>query len=162
MEEDEVPPENYHYYDNRRTIDQLMGKDEGFFFVLDEASREGRTTEYIFDRLQNRRGESGNIKVLGAEEFAVAHYAGRISYDANEISEKNRDFIPLEMVETLRQSNKPLVKCLFVNKLTKAGNLTHEILEKDKPKEKKHNVRSKWGALLVQETTKLRVNVFYS
>lgn len=164
QEEEEIPIERFHFYDNKQAIDELMGKDHGLFYVLDEASRQLQDTSYIFDRIQNRRSASNSqhVKVQAGHEFTVAHYTGKLGYDATEIAEKNRDFVPPEMVETLRQSSHTVVKELFTNKLTKGGALT--IVSQEKPKEKekqkKTTARSKWGAALMHsdQTTNLRVS----
>ena len=147
------------------TIDQLMGKDDGLFVIIDEASRQIQDTSYIFDRIENRRigqNTTVNVKVSGDREFAVNHYTGKLTYDANEIAEKNRDFVSPEMIETLRQSTDTLVQELFTNKLTKGGALTIVIDESKKEKPKKQTAKSKWGAALMQseQTTNLRVSAF--
>lgn len=64
------------------------------------------------------------IKLSGSHEFSVAHYTGKVSYDAREMAEKNKDFLPPEMIETMRASVNITVQQLFRNKLTKTGNLT--------------------------------------
>lgn len=54
----------------------------------------------------------------------MAHYTGKVSYDAREIADKNKDFLPPEMIETMRASINTTVQQFFRNKLTKTGNLT--------------------------------------
>ncbi|XP_023317073.1 neither inactivation nor afterpotential protein C isoform X2 [Trichogramma pretiosum] len=164
QEEEEIPIERFHYYDNKAAIDQLMGKEDGLFYILDEASRQLQQTNYIFERINNRRvghGTNLHVKVAGEKEFSVAHYTGKLTYDANDIVEKNRDFVSPEMIETLRQSTDRLVNQLFTNKLTKGGALTIHSDESLKAKDKqpkKTTARSKWGAALLQseQTTNLR------
>lgn len=56
-------------------------------------------------------------------EFTVAHYTGKVTYDASEMPDKNRDFLPSEITESLRLSDNLIVKMLFTNKLDKTGNL---------------------------------------
>ncbi|KAJ8686537.1 hypothetical protein QAD02_022331 [Eretmocerus hayati] len=160
QEEEEIPIERFHFYNNKQAIEQLMGKDDGLLFIIDEASRQLQDTNYIFDRVNSRRAygssESSHqiVKVHGSTEFSVAHYTGKLSYDASELAERNRDHVPPEMVETMRQSSNPTVKQLFTNKLTKAGALTiHEDeqskKDKDKQQQPKKTARSKWGAALL-------------
>lgn len=38
---------------------------------------------------------------VSGHEFSVAHYTGKITYDARELSDKNRDFVPPEMVSAI-------------------------------------------------------------
>jgi myosin-3 len=164
QEEEEIPIERFHFYDNKQAVDQLMAKDDGLFFILDETSRQLQDTSYVFNRLSGRKCENVHVKIEGQHEFSVAHYTGKLQYDANEIAEKNRDFVPPEMIETLRLSSEGTVRELFVNKLTKAGALT--IHSQDTPKEnekqeRKKTARSKWGAALLQseQVTNLRVRL---
>lgn len=142
-----------------------MGKDYGFFFVLDEASRQLQNTSYVFERINNRKGANSNahLQIINQHEFTVAHYTGKIQYDANEIVERNRDYVAPEMIESLRQSNHSVVKEMFTNKLTKGGALTihlDESLKTEKEKQQKKTARSKWGAALLHsdQTTNLRVS----
>lgn len=61
-------------------------------------------------------------------------------------------------VETLRTSKNEIVKILFLNPLSKTGNLTmaynHQM-----PAKKDATQRSKWGAALVAEKQKAKFNV---
>lgn len=56
-------------------------------------------------------------------EFSVAHYTGTVWYNAKEMPNKNRDFLPPEIVQVLRESRNPIVKSLFKGKLDRLGNL---------------------------------------
>lgn len=141
-----------HFYDNKNAIDNLMGKDRGLFSIIDEASKNMLDYTHVISKIQNRAGNV-YVKVVSSHEFTVAHYTGKLVYDASEIAEKNRDFLPPEMIETLRQSAIGAVKEMFTNKLTKSGNLTI-IDEHSKIEEKKTN-KGKWGALM--QESKLRV-----
>lgn len=62
--------------------------------------------------------------MTNSKEFSVAHYTGKVAYDASDMPDKNRDFLPPEMIETMRQSSHEIVKQLFSGLLTKTGNLT--------------------------------------
>lgn len=61
---------------------------------------------------------------------------------------KNRDFLPPEMVETMRMSANSSVRDLFAGKLTKTGNLilSHENI--------KESDTSKWSTALIAEHEK--------
>lgn len=41
-----------------------------------------------------------HVQRVSGHELSVAHYTGKITYDARQFSDKNRDFIPPEMVGT--------------------------------------------------------------
>ena len=42
--------------------------------------------------------KSAYIQRVSGHEFSVAHYTGKLTYDARDLADKNRDFIPPEMV----------------------------------------------------------------
>ena len=119
--EEELEYQPFGYYDNKKTLDQLLGKPEGLFCVIDDASKTGRDAKYITDCLQDNAKEF--IAVVGTSDFSVSHYTGKVTYYAAEMPDKNRDFLPPEVTETLRLSDNPTVKMLFTNKLDKTGSL---------------------------------------
>ncbi|XP_050685382.1 neither inactivation nor afterpotential protein C isoform X2 [Leptidea sinapis] len=122
-EEEEIPVIPLHYYDNKGSVDQLMARPAGIFYVLDEASRTGSGLEFIMSTIKsNCKGPY--VKLAGSHEFSVAHYTGKVNYDAREMADKNKDFLPPEMIETMRASENSTVQELFKNRLTITGNLT--------------------------------------
>lgn len=139
------------FYDNKEAVEQLMSKEDGLFHIIDDASRQMQDAQYILERIkEHKRGI--HIKPMSSHEFTVAHYTGKLIYDASEIATKNRDFVPPEMIGTMRFSSHDAVKQMFVNKLTKSGNLTivHEHCLAKKTSKKK------WSALM-QESSTFRV-----
>lgn len=38
------------------------------------------------------------VQRVSGHEFSVAHYTGKVTYDCREMADKNRDFLPPEMV----------------------------------------------------------------
>ncbi|KAI4482907.1 hypothetical protein M0802_013616 [Mischocyttarus mexicanus] len=152
QEEEDITIQKLHFYDNKEAIDRLMGKDNGLFHIIDDASRQLQDVQYIFEKIRQRI-QGVHVKPISSHEFTVAHYTGKLVYDASEIAEKNRDFVPPEMIETLRLSSFETVKEMFTNKLTKSGNLT--IVVDTPQKEEKKTNKSKWETIM-QETTKLR------
>ncbi|KAI5639668.1 myosin head (motor domain) domain-containing protein [Phthorimaea operculella] len=121
--EEEVPSISLHFYDNKTSVDQLMSRPRGLFYVLDEASRTSSGQEYIMTTIRTSC-KGPYLKLSGSHEFSVAHYTGKVNYDAREMADKNKDFLPPEMIETMRASINIHVQQLFRNKLTKTGNLT--------------------------------------
>lgn len=67
--------------------------------------------------------EKQRVQVKDNQKFSVAHYTGRVIYDSKRMPEKNRDFLPSEIIETMRSSGNPIISKLFTNKLDKTGNL---------------------------------------
>lgn len=95
-----------------------------------------------------------HVQRVSKHEFSVAHYTGKVTYDARDMGDKNRDFVPPEMVETLRASSNAVVKVLFTNQLSKTGNLT-VAYEPQQLSGKSQGVQKlKWGQALVAEKQK--------
>ncbi|XP_017777903.1 PREDICTED: neither inactivation nor afterpotential protein C [Nicrophorus vespilloides] len=137
MTEEEVPFTPLHYYDNKNTLDQILGKPEGVITLIDDASKMGHGGEYVIDYLNNADHEK--VKVLSQMEFSISHFTGSVSYNAKEMADRNRDFLPPEIIESLRLSKDCIIKSFFVNKLTKTGNLftsfdENSVTNKSKPK----------------------------
>lgn len=61
-------------------------------------------------------------------------------------------------METLRSSTCEIVKLMFTNQLTKTGNLTMAYEDPLKDKLAKPTKKSKWGAVLVAEKHREKVN----
>lgn len=55
--------------------------------------------------------------------FAIHHFAGRVVYQADNFLEKNRNFLPTEVIELIRCSKFEMVRFLFQCPITKTGNL---------------------------------------
>uniref|UniRef100_A0A336JYY3 non-specific serine/threonine protein kinase n=1 Tax=Culicoides sonorensis TaxID=179676 RepID=A0A336JYY3_CULSO len=150
--EEEVDFVSLNFYDNKQAVDQLMGKPHGLFSAIDNCALGRHDYSYVIDNIVSNK--STLIKRnINSHQFTVAHYTGTVTYDARDLGDKNRDFIPPEMLETLRGSSEEIVKIMFLNLLTKTGNLTMttEGEQNIVPKQK-----SKWGAALIAEKTKIK------
>ena len=110
--------------------------------------------QMFLEKLQNNP-KGPRVRMSTTKDFCVAHYTGKVSYDTNDIMEKNRDFSPPEMVETLRQSNNSVIKTLFTNQLSRSGNLTI-ITDQNVPVTS--GKKKRWGAALVAEKQEARVS----
>lgn len=155
QEEERVPVTKLNFYDNKLAVDQIMSTPKGIFHVVDESSRGHYNFEFIADTLSNRK--SPYIQRYSVHEFTVAHYSGKIIYDTRDFVEKNRDFQPLEMIETLRLSEDEVVKVCFTNPLSKSGNLTMALKETHSQSTLKNKKGLKWADALVNEKIKNRV-----
>jgi len=141
-----------YFYDNKQAIDQLMSKDNGLFYIIDDASRQLQDAQYILERInEHKRGI--HVEAVSSHEFTIAHYTGKLIYDASEIAVKNRDFVSPEIIDVLRFSSHDAVKQMFTNKLTKSGNLTSV---HDDYAATEETSKNKWSAF-VQKSSKCRV-----
>lgn len=84
--------------------------------------------------------DKNTVKAVSSSEFSIAHYTGRVIYTVKEIPEKNRDFLPPEITESLRSSNNAIMRSLFTNKIDKLGTLNVSL--DDKAPIKRRNISS--------------------
>lgn len=151
QEEEHIPVNNLRFYDNKQAVDHIMTKPYGLMSLIDDSSR----TRLSHDTITSAINVHGRqfIRRVTPHEFSVAHYTGRVSYDVRDFPAKNRDFLPPEVVDTLRGSANVIVKTLFTNALTKTGNLTMPFDEKELGNfgGLRDSKRTKWGAALVNE-----------
>ncbi|XP_059471751.1 neither inactivation nor afterpotential protein C isoform X2 [Neocloeon triangulifer] len=153
--EDEVPGEHLTFYDNRPSVDVLMGKPDGIMWLIDEATRTTRNADFIIESINSRK-KTPFLQSSSYSEFSVAHYTGKVSYEVKDMAEKNRDFIPPEITETLRLSSNDTVSMLFTNLLSRTGNLVQSTVDvttaqKNMPENQVKRRASKWNAALVVE-----------
>lgn len=50
--EEGIEVEDFHFYDNKNSVDQLMSRPRGLFYILDEASRTGRGQGFIMSKFK--------------------------------------------------------------------------------------------------------------
>lgn len=97
--------------------------------------------ELFSDYIENEK-KRNHVSIINGMEFSIAHYTGKVTYDAKEMPDRNRDFVPPEIIETLRQSKDPMIKALFVNKLSKMGNLFVSFADESKKTKRKMKMSS--------------------
>uniref|UniRef100_A0A1B6LPF4 Neither inactivation nor afterpotential protein C n=1 Tax=Graphocephala atropunctata TaxID=36148 RepID=A0A1B6LPF4_9HEMI len=148
--EEEIPLQSLQYYDNKPTIDELMSKPDGLLYIIDESNKNNQGATFIVEKLQSSP-KGPRVKMSSNKEFSVAHYTGKISYDVQDIPNKNRDFLPPEMIETMRLSNDTVLKQLFTNQLSKSGNLT---MPSDQSAPVASGKKKRWGQALVAEKSR--------
>lgn len=153
QEEEHIPFNKLNFYDNQIAVDHLMNSPKGLFHVIDDASRGSYTYDYITDAMVNRK--SPYLKRHASHEFTVAHYTGKVMYNARDFVEKNRDFVPPEMLETMRLSDESIIKICFSNPLSKSGNLTMAMNEDGRVAG--GNKKAKWAGALINEKSKNKV-----
>lgn len=120
-----IPVDLVEFADNRPVLDMLLTRPLGLLALLDEESRFPRATEKsMIEKFH------GNIKSKFYQRpksdalcFAVHHFAGRVVYQADDFLEKNRNYLPMEVIQLLRQSQYDMIRFLFQCPITKTGNL---------------------------------------
>ncbi|CAN1217160.1 XI-I [Linum perenne] len=117
MEQEEYRKEeiNWSYIefiDNQDVLDLIEKKPIGIVALLDEACMFPKSTHKTFSMklFQHFRSHPRLEKAKFSEtDFALSHYAGKVTYQTDTFLEKNRDYVVLEHCNLLSSS-----KCAFV------------------------------------------------
>ncbi|KAL1494679.1 hypothetical protein ABEB36_010244 [Hypothenemus hampei] len=121
LQSEDIEFKTVQFFDNRATLNQLLSKPDGVLNIIDDTSKRNLDGRYIMDNIKNQ--ETNRILVTKNMEFSVAHYTGVVPYNAKEMADKNRDYLIPELIETMKESENPIIRALFANKLDKTGNL---------------------------------------
>ncbi|KAF7990235.1 hypothetical protein HCN44_000040 [Aphidius gifuensis] len=128
-----IPVDLVEFSDNRPVLDTLLSKPMGLMSLIDEESRlTFGSDKTMIEKFHNNIKSKCYIKPKSdATCFAINHYAGRIVYQADGFLDKNRNFIPPEIINLLRQSQSDMIRFLFQCPITKTGNLYSAIYDND-------------------------------
>ncbi|XP_041975163.1 myosin-IIIb-like isoform X2 [Aricia agestis] len=120
-----IPVDLVEFSDNRPVLDMLLSRPMGLLALLDEESRFPRATDKSLIEKFHRNVKSKYYVRPKSDAvcFAIHHFAGRVVYQAEGFLEKNRNFLPPEVVQLMRQSQYDIIRFLFQCPLTKTGNL---------------------------------------
>ncbi|XP_055693301.1 myosin-IIIb-like isoform X2 [Lutzomyia longipalpis] len=120
-----IPVDLVEFSDNRPILDMLLCRPLGLLALLDEESRFPRATDRsLIEKFhQNVKNKYYIRPKSDAVCFAIHHFAGRVVYQADGFLEKNRNFLPSEVIQLVRQSSYDMVRFLFQCPITKTGNL---------------------------------------
>ncbi|XP_076621103.1 myosin-IIIb isoform X1 [Colletes latitarsis] len=131
-----IPVDLVEFSDNRPVLDMLLSKPMGLLALLDEESRFPRATnKSLIEKFHSNIKSKFYVRPKSdAVCFAVHHFAGRVVYQAEGFLEKNRNFLPPEVIQLVRQSQYDMVRFLFQCPITKTGNLYSAVHETDSKK----------------------------
>nr|XP_037866986.1 myosin-IIIb isoform X3 [Bombyx mori] len=120
-----VPVDLVEFSDNRPVLDMLLSRPMGLLALLDEESRFPRATDRsLIEKFHSNLKSKYYVRPKSdAICFAIHHFAGRVVYQADGFLEKNRNFLPPEVVQLMRQSQFDIIRFLFQCPITKTGNL---------------------------------------
>ncbi|GLU14293.1 hypothetical protein SLE2022_308710 [Rubroshorea leprosula] len=121
MEQEEYTKEeiNWSYIefvDNQDVLDLIEKKPGGIIALLDEACMFPKSTHETFAQklYQTFKNHKRFIKPkLSRTDFTISHYAGEVTYQANQFLDKNKDYVVAEHQDLLTASNCPFVASLF-------------------------------------------------
>ncbi|XP_015113330.1 myosin-IIIb [Diachasma alloeum] len=120
-----IPVDLVEFSDNRPVLDMLLSKPMGLLALLDEESRFPRANDRsLIEKFHSNIKSKFYVRPKSdAACFAIHHFAGRVVYQADGFLEKNRNFLPPEVIQLVRQSQSDMVRFLFQCPITKTGNL---------------------------------------
>lgn len=100
------------YTDNQIILDLFLEKRMGIFALLDEESRFPQATdESLSIKLHQTVGSSNTFSEVykapknTGTSFSIIHYAGQVSYRVDGFLEKNRDFLPNNLLYAARSTS---------------------------------------------------------
>ncbi|CAH0724788.1 unnamed protein product, partial [Brenthis ino] len=120
-----IPVDLVEFSDNRPVLDMLLSRPMGLLALLDEESRFPRSSDRSLIEKFHRNIKSKYYVRPKSDAvcFAIHHFAGRVVYQADGFLEKNRNFLPPEVIQLMRQSQHDIIRFLFQCPITKTGNL---------------------------------------
>jgi myosin V len=103
--------------ENQDVIDLIDKRGSGILCILDDQCRAPGTSDRslaldVYNKCKGHQRFSANRKQTAALQFCVHHYAGPVEYSTDGFVEKNRDELPKEATELLRNSLNPFVQLL--------------------------------------------------
>ncbi|KAK6179101.1 hypothetical protein SNE40_011534 [Patella caerulea] len=115
------------FIDNKPLLDLFLVKPLGILALLDEESRFPKATDTTFvEKLNHCISKNDHYQKSQKRSppcFSINHYAGKVTYDATQWLEKNRDTMPAGIIELLKESKNELVKTLFKAEISRTGTL---------------------------------------
>ncbi|XP_029467512.1 unconventional myosin-XIX isoform X2 [Rhinatrema bivittatum] len=106
------------YQDNQSCVNLIEGSPASIFSLLNEECRLNRPSNasQFQSRIEKALSSSPCIsrdKFSKTPHFIVSHYAGRVSYQLEDMVEKNKDPVPAELIQLLQDSQDCLIQKLF-------------------------------------------------
>lgn len=141
-----IPVDLVEFSDNRPVLDMLLSRPMGLLALLDEESRFLRSNDRsLIEKFHNNIKSKYYVRPKSdAICFAIHHFAGRVVYQASGFLEKNRNFLPHEIIQLMRQSHYDIVRFLFQCPITKTGNL-YSAIQTDSSDSRKSSTPSSKG-----------------
>nr|CAD1824242.1 unnamed protein product [Ananas comosus var. bracteatus] len=104
------------FVDNQDVLDLIEKKPGGIIALLDEACMFPRSTHETFAQklYQTFKNTKRFIKPkLSRTAFTISHYAGEVTYQADQFLDKNKDYVVAEYQDLLNAAKCPFVAGLF-------------------------------------------------
>ncbi|RUS80244.1 hypothetical protein EGW08_012009, partial [Elysia chlorotica] len=148
------------FVDNKPLLDLFLVKPIGILSLLDEESLfpKGTDQSYVDKLTKTFAGNSYFTKSQQTTKavFSINHYAGKVTYTADNWLTKNRDTLPPGVTELLQSSSNELVKTIFRGQLTRTGSLALQGRRSASHKSKQRKSRLSSGG---QDTAMRKITV---
>ncbi|XP_028311141.1 unconventional myosin-XV isoform X2 [Gouania willdenowi] len=114
---EQIPWQDITFNDNQPCLDLIAAKPHGILRILDDQSCFPQATDHTF--LQKCHYHHGNNPLylkpkMPLPEFAIKHYAGRVTYQVHKFLDKNYDQVRQEVMDLFIQSKNKMVSNLFL------------------------------------------------
>jgi chitin synthase len=129
MEAEDVAVPQLEYYDNSEAKTGLLKPGNGLLSILDDQMRRGKTDDQFLEAIRKRFDGKNtailpgslNVTVPGsnfptkntATSFTVRHFAGDVDYSVDNFMEENAELISGDMMNLLKDAQRPFVQELF-------------------------------------------------
>ncbi|KAM3597250.1 uncharacterized protein V6R79_001885 [Siganus canaliculatus] len=114
---EQIPWQDIPFSDNQPCIDLIAAKPHGILRILDDQSCFPQATDHTF--LQKCHYHHGNNPLymkpkMPLPEFAIKHFAGRVTYQVYKFLDKNYDQVRQDVLDLFIQSRNKMVSRLFL------------------------------------------------
>ncbi|XP_037391428.1 unconventional myosin-XV [Pygocentrus nattereri] len=115
---EQIPWEEVPFSDNQACIDLIAAKPHGILRILDDQSGFPQATDHTF--LQKCHYHHGHNPLyskpkMPLPEFAIKHFAGKVTYQVHKFLDKNYDQVRQEVLDLFVQSKNKMVAYLFMS-----------------------------------------------
>ncbi|XP_036422587.1 unconventional myosin-XV isoform X1 [Colossoma macropomum] len=115
---EQIPWEEVPFSDNQACIDLIAAKPHGILRILDDQSGFPQATDHTF--LQKCHYHHGHNLLyskpkMPLPEFAIKHFAGKVTYQVHKFLDKNYDQVRQEVLDLFMQSKNKMVAYLFMS-----------------------------------------------
>mmetsp|Transcript_65426 Transcript_65426/g.156435 ORF Transcript_65426/g.156435 Transcript_65426/m.156435 type:complete len:1692 (-) Transcript_65426:12-5087(-) len=129
------------FQDNQHIIDALEKRPTGLFCLVDsECVMPGATDMTLLNKIYNGFKSSKIIykpSRFASVDFAVAHYAGEVTYSVETFLEKNTDKLHSDIVNLFKTSKIELLKTLFTDPKFSPDSASQKAADKDRTRMRK-------------------------
>ncbi|XP_077396049.1 unconventional myosin-XV isoform X2 [Festucalex cinctus] len=114
---EQIPWQDIPFNDNQPCIDLIAAKPHGILRILDDQSCFPQATDHTFLQKCHYHHGNNNLYVkpkMPLPEFAIKHFAGRVTYQVYKFLDKNYDQVRQDVLDLFIKSRNKMVSNLFL------------------------------------------------